>query len=194
MRMHLAGWTSLGSVNERKHVNSQCPFVLSGFLWRNYTDGREKRHKKSAGEGKNPGSVRGEPDDSIRNPDISVLEQYSPTEGAQSHPDWVKEKFPAHVAPHGGHEATSVRELTHKGHNVKIITTYRVEVDGKPAEMHLSVDEDGQVFTHATPFVTYASAVDLMQAVMDAYPDDAFSDSASHNSHDHNHDHGGEHA
>ena len=87
-----------------------------------------------------------------------------------------------------------MRELTHNGHNVKIITTYRVEVDGKPADMHLSVDEDGQVFTHATPFVTYASAVDLMKEVMDAYPD-AFSDSDPDPGHDHdnNHNHGGGH-
>ena len=60
--------------------------------------------------------------------------------------------------------------------------------------MNLSVDEDGQVFTHATPFVTYASAVDLMKEVMDAYPD-AFSDSDPDPGHDHdnNHNHGGGH-
>lgn len=124
-------------------------------------------------------------------PDTSVLARYSPTEGAQSHPDWIKKKFPAYVDPHGKHEATSVRELTHNGHVIRIITTYRVEVDGKPAEMHLSVDEDGQVYTHATPFVTYASAVDLMKEVMDAYPD-AFSDAEAQN--EHRHEHGNAHA
>jgi hypothetical protein len=88
---------------------------------------------------------------------------------------------------------------------IRIITTYKVEVDGKPADMHLSVDEDGQVFTHATPFVTYASAVDLMKEVMDAYPD-AFSDAdagagqenehghddGQGQAHDHDHGQGGE--
>jgi hypothetical protein len=123
--------------------------------------------------------TQGASDNSITNPDISVLAQYSPTGAAKSHPEWVKTKFPSYVEPHGKHEATSVRELAHKGHTVRIITTYRVEVDGKPADLHLSVDEDGQVFTHATPFVTYASAVDLMKAVMDAYPDDAFSNSST---------------
>jgi len=113
----------------------------------------------------------------VDTPDTSVLARYSLMEGAQSQPDWIKKKFPAYVASHGMHDATSVRELTHNGHQVRIITTYRVEVDGKPAGMHLSVDEDGQVYTHATPFVTYASAVDLMKQVMDAYPD-AFSDDA----------------
>ncbi|MDQ3185104.1 MAG: hypothetical protein M3Q16_01295 [Pseudomonadota bacterium] len=137
-----------------------------------------------------------EPNEPIKTPDISVLERYSPTGGAQSHPDWVKTKFPTYVASHGGahgHEATSVRQLTHKGHDVKIITTYRIEVDGKPAGMHLSVDEEGQVYTHATPFVTYGSAVDLMKSVMDAYPD-AFSDSDPHAGHDHGDNHEGDHS
>jgi hypothetical protein len=123
-------------------------------------------------------------------PDTSVLARYSPTEGAQSHPDWIKKKFPAYIEPHGKHEATSVRELTHNGHTIRIITTYKVEVDGKPADMHLSVDEDGQVYTHATPFVTYASAVDLMKEVMDAYPDafseaDADTGAEAQNEHEH---------
>jgi hypothetical protein len=58
-----------------------------------------------------------------------------------------------------------------------------VEVDGHPIRAHLSVDEDGQVYTHATPFVTYASASDLMKAVIDAYPD-SFS---SHDGHERPH-------
>jgi hypothetical protein len=141
----------------------------------------KKAGSDAAGRETRKGETRaqGAPDDSITNPDISVLAQYSPTGAAKSHPEWVKTKFPSYVEPHGKHEATSVRELAHKGHTVRIITTYRVEVDGKPADLHLSVDEDGQVFTHATPFVTYASAVDLMKAVMDAYPDDAFSNSSA---------------
>jgi hypothetical protein len=142
--------------------------------------GRESRKGETGSQGA--------PSASITNPDISVLAQYSPTNAAQSHPEWVKTKFPSYVAPHGKHEATSVRDLVHKGHTVRIITTYRVEVDGKPADLHLSVDEDGQVFTHATPFVTYASAVDLMKAVMDAYPEDAFSGStATQHEPDHSH-------
>jgi hypothetical protein len=155
----------------------------------------EGSRKVKAGAGAGEGA-KGAPNDSIANPDISVLAQYSPTEAAQSHPQWVKTRFPSYVEPHGKHEATSVRELTHKGHTVKIITTYRVEVDGRPADLHLSVDEDGQVFTHATPFVTYASAVDLMKAVMDAYPEDAFAHpsgttpSSAPDNPDHNHVHG----
>lgn len=157
--------------------------------------GEGEGRKVKAGAGAGAEVQGGAPNDSVANPDISVLAQYSPTDGAQSHPQWVKNRFPSYVEPHGKHEATSVRELTHKGHTVRIITTYRVEVDGKPADLHLSVDEDGQVFTHATPFVTYASAVDLMKAVMDAYPEDAFANpsgttsSSATDSPDHSHTH-----
>jgi hypothetical protein len=144
------------------------------------------------GKEKNSGQQPASKGQGMNAPDTSVLAGYSPTEGAQSHPEWIKKKFPTYIEPHGKHEATSVRELTHNGHTIRIITTYKVEVDGKPADMHLSVDEDGQVFTHATPFVTYASAVDLMKEVMDAYPD-AFSE-AETEAHDEQHEHDPGHA
>lgn len=104
-------------------------------------------------------------------PDTSVLAGYSPTDPG-AHPSWVKTQFPTYIADHhAGHETTAVREMAHQGHVVRIYTTYRVEVDGEPIRAHLSVDEDGRVYTHATPFVTYASALDLMRAVIDGYPD-----------------------
>jgi hypothetical protein len=117
-------------------------------------------------------------------PDTSVLAQYSPTDPS-SHPDWIKQGFSGYIDPHAGHETTAIREFTHAGHVVRIVTTYRVEVDGRQIRAHLSVDEDGRVYTHATPFVTYASAVDLMKQVIDSYRDD-FSDNGGH-SHDHGH-------
>jgi hypothetical protein len=121
----------------------------------------------------------------VGKPDTSVLARYSPTDPANAHPDWVRTQFPTYVGPHAGHEATSVREFTHNGHVVKIVTTYRVEVDGKVVHGHMSVDEDGRVYTHATPFVTYASAVDLMKAVINSYPDAFAAGSGGHGGHDH---------
>ncbi len=127
----------------------------------------------------------------IGKPDTSVLARYSPTDGANAHPDWVKRQFPDYITPHAGHDTTAVREFTHAGHVITISTTYWVEVDGQPIPAHLSVDEDGLVFTHATPFVTYASAVDLMKAVIDAYPH-AFSGASGpggHSGHHHSNGH-----
>ena len=132
-------------------------------------------------------------------PDTSVLARYSPTDGSTSHPDWIKQKFPAYVDPHAGHQTTSVREFTYGGHVGRIITTYRIEVDGQEVHAHLSVDEDGRVFTHALPFVTYASAVELMKDVIGAYADDfAQTGDIGHDQgggHDHemDHEHGMEH-
>lgn len=119
----------------------------------------------------------------IGRPDTAVLGNYSPTDEVNSHPEWVKNNFPDYVSPHP-HETAAVREFFHGGHAVKIITTYRVEVDGRPVRTHLSVDEDGQVFTHATPFVTYSSAIGLMKAVIDAYPE-SFSATSDHGGHEH---------
>lgn len=122
-------------------------------------------------------------------PDLSVLARYSPTDGANAHPNWVKTKFPNYVSPHMGHEMSSVREFAHAGHVVRIVTNYRIEVDGQPIQAHVSVDEDGRVYAHATPFVTYGSAVDLMKAVIEAYPND-FTEGSHHGGHS-GHHHGG---
>jgi hypothetical protein len=131
-------------------------------------------------------------------PDISVLSAYSPDDPG-AHPAWVKTNFPSYIADqHAGHETTAVREMAHQGHVVRIYTTYRVEVDGEPIRAHLSVDEDGRVYTHATPFVTYASALDLMRAVIDGYPDsfegtppDPHGDQGGHGDHGGHGEHGG---
>ncbi|WLI14841.1 MULTISPECIES: hypothetical protein [Pseudomonas] len=104
-------------------------------------------------------------------PDIGALAEISITDPDKTHPAWIKEQFPEYVDPHAGHEARTVREINHKGHVVRIVTTYQVEVDGVPVQAHLFVDDAGQVHTHATPFVTYGSALDLMTAVIDAYPE-----------------------
>jgi hypothetical protein len=144
---------------------------------------KKTTRKKVAGAAPRTASAR----KGIGPPDTSVLAGYSPTDGPRSHPDWIKKGFPTYVDPHAGHERTSVREFAHAGHVVRIITTYRIEVDGQEVQTHLSVDEDGRVFTHALPFVTYSSAVDLMKEVINKYSQD-FSGSG-HGGHDHGHGH-----
>jgi hypothetical protein len=111
-----------------------------------------------------------EPGRIARVPDVAVLARYSPEDPKNAHPDWIKASFADYISPHDAHHSTSVREFTHSGHVVKITTTYKIEVDGHEINPHLFVDEDGRVFTHATPFVTYGSAIDLVSAMIDAYP------------------------
>lgn len=79
---------------------------------------------------------------------------------------------------HGGGE--TIREADHAGHHIVVRTTYRVEVDGKPITGHVGVTDDGQVHYHAVPNVAYASAIDLLKALIDIFPDDFGSGSSGH--------------
>jgi hypothetical protein len=79
-----------------------------------------------------------------------------------------------HGHGHGDHGGAteSVREATYKGHRIMVRTTYQIEVDGKPVEGHLAVTNDGRVHYHTLPNISYASAIDLVQQVIDSFPDD----------------------
>ena len=75
-----------------------------------------------------------------------------------------------------GHEhgpsMESVREATYRGHHIAIRTTYRIEVDGRPILGHLGVTNDGQVHYHPIPNLGFASAVELVKQLIDAFPED----------------------
>lgn len=78
-----------------------------------------------------------------------------------------------HHGQHGQHHSmTSVREASYEGHDIVIRTTYEIEVDGRPLRGHLGVTSDGQVHYHAVPNLSFASAVDLVKQLIDAFPDD----------------------
>jgi hypothetical protein len=70
------------------------------------------------------------------------------------------------------HRAESVRVESHDGHQFTIHTTYHIEVDGKPLEVPLMVDQDGQVHCHALPNYQFQSAVDMIKVLIDTFPDD----------------------
>lgn len=72
---------------------------------------------------------------------------------------------------HGVHKVSeSVRETEYKGHHIKIRTTYRIEVDGKPVTAHIGVTQDGRVHYHPIPNASYASAVDMVKRLIDFFP------------------------
>ncbi|MDP9239131.1 MAG: hypothetical protein M3O55_00595 [Actinomycetota bacterium] len=76
---------------------------------------------------------------------------------------------------HGGHDhgdpgaATSVREATHDGHRIRIETTYKITIDGKPLEGHMEVLDNGSVHYHGLPNYAVPSAVDLVKLVIDHF-------------------------
>ena len=72
---------------------------------------------------------------------------------------------------HGEHgepgTSTSVRELEHGGHHVRIETTYRISIDGQPLQGHIEVLPSGQVHYHRFPQYAPQSAVDVVKTIID---------------------------
>jgi hypothetical protein len=82
---------------------------------------------------------------------------------------------------HHDHVSTgSVREVDYQGHHIVIRTTYQIEVDGVPVEADLHVGNDGRVHYHAIPNIDFSSAVDLVQQLIDSFPDDFTSTHTGH--------------
>jgi hypothetical protein len=84
------------------------------------------------------------------------------------------------------HEGGSVteRHVTYKGHDIRIMTTYRIEVDGEEVTGHILVNNRGSVHYHAIPNEEFASAVDLVKRIIDvADATDATEASAEHHHH-----------
>jgi hypothetical protein len=81
--------------------------------------------------------------------------------------------------PHG-EPSESIREVSYRGHHIVIRTSYSVEVDGLPLEGHLGVTNDGRVHYHGVPNLSFASAVDLVEQLIEAFPEDFQSRSGGH--------------
>ena len=87
----------------------------------------------------------------------------------QSIVSYVK-KNAGHVkeAQHGPHrKAASVRTEEYRGHHIVVKTQYDIEVDGQPVMGHMGVTNDGHVHYHPVPNLSFASAVDMVKAIID---------------------------
>jgi hypothetical protein len=78
----------------------------------------------------------------------------------------------AHAGHGGDGPLVSIREAEHKGHKITIRTEYTIEVDGEPLQGHFSVGADGNVHYHSLPNYEFASAIDLVKKLIDAFPRD----------------------
>lgn len=127
---------------------------------------------------------------------------------AAAQPDALAAAVAANVAgdvggPHPGHgpgqEIESVRTATHQGHTIVIRTRYEIEVDGRPFQPHIVVDNAGRVHYHGLPTRDFASMVALVQKAIDVFPadfgpaPDGGHDHGGGHGHGHGHDGGGEH-
>jgi hypothetical protein len=89
------------------------------------------------------------------------------------------------------HPTESVREATYKGHHIRIVTTYRIEVDGAPITGHLLVTHEGTLHYHAIPNQEFDSAVDMVKRIIDLSPEGLAPPEPGHGDHDHDHSGGG---
>lgn len=80
----------------------------------------------------------------------------------------------------------TVRESEYRGHRIVVKTTYAIEVDGRPVTGHLGVSNDGRVHYHPVPNASFASAVELVEQLIDAFPDEF-----EQQGEDHRHENGG---
>jgi hypothetical protein len=71
-----------------------------------------------------------------------------------------------------GHSMETVRCATHCGHEIVIKTCYEITVDGKPLAAHLTVDDEGNLHSHALPEYAFSSAVHVVKKIIEAFPDE----------------------
>ena len=69
---------------------------------------------------------------------------------------------------HHAETFTSIRTAQHLGKEVRVETTYRMTIDGKPVTSHIGVNDDGSVHTHGLPNYSFASALELGKRLVSA--------------------------
>jgi hypothetical protein len=87
-------------------------------------------------------------------------------------PEWVMRDFPEYVE--GSHVSgpVSTRRVSYAGgHEIEIITTYSVSIDGRPTPVHMLVDSDGRLWSHLCPYVTFANANALIAHLVEHAPE-----------------------
>ena len=79
---------------------------------------------------------------------------------------------PQHHGHHADGSIETLREADYQDHHILIRTTYRIEVDGETVPVPLSLGNDGQLHCHSLPNYQFASAVDMVKRLIDAFPED----------------------
>lgn len=116
---------------------------------------------------------------------------------AAAQPEAVRAALASHAdelaqaaGQHHGGELDSIRRATHKGHEIVVRTSYQITVDGRPFDVHLSIDNGGRVHYHGLPTRDFASVIDLVAKAIDTFADD-FDGPGGDTDDDDGHDHGG---
>lgn len=99
-------------------------------------------------------------------PDVDPFAEMPPQ------PEWVVRDFPEYVQ--GSHVSgpVSTRRVSYAGgHEIEILTTYAVSIDGQPTPVHVLVDSDGRLWSHLCPYVTFANANELIAHLLAHAPE-----------------------
>lgn len=94
--------------------------------------------------------------------------------GLEKYGSWIKEGknlqaryFPSiKTKKHHGPSKT-FREITYRDKPIKIETTYKIVIDGKPLMAHTEVLNNGKVHCHLLPNYSFNSALDLAKQLVD---------------------------
>ncbi|MQS17070.1 hypothetical protein F7Q99_33995 [Streptomyces kaniharaensis] len=71
---------------------------------------------------------------------------------------------------HHAGRSSSIRTAEFEGHQIKIVTTYEVTVDGRPLKAGLDVDDDGILACHGLPAYQFSSALDTVRELIRKFP------------------------
>ena len=66
----------------------------------------------------------------------------------------------------------SIRTDSYKGYDIRVETSYKISVDGKPLSGHVDLTNSGQIHYHPLPNLSAASAVEMVHAIIDSFPDE----------------------
>lgn len=75
---------------------------------------------------------------------------------------------------------TSVRQAEYRGHQIVVRTTYEITVDGRPFDVHLTVDNGGRVHYHGLPTRDFPSVIGLVEKAIAVFPADFTGTPAEH--------------
>jgi hypothetical protein len=120
--------------------------------------------------------------------------EFDPFTPGLEHPEWVRKEFPTYVEHTHESLARSDRTLEHRGRTITITTTYEVRVEGRLVTLHMMVDEEGRLWSHLCPYVTFATAPELVRHLLTRMPQLFEAPQPSHTDHDpstHDPSHGG---
>ena len=95
---------------------------------------------------------------------------FDPFKPGSEHPDWVMKGFPSYVEHAHESLVRSTRVLEHRGSAITITTTYEVRVDERLVTLHMMVDEEGRLWSHLCPYLTFATATELVRHLIERMP------------------------